>query len=75
MILGVAPDAPNGKLYLDPALPEWLPALTMRDLSVGAALFDISFWRDGDVTRFEVLKGDPHAVEQKSFATQTHRWL
>ena len=74
MILGFAPDAPNSMLYLDPALPPWLPALTVKDLSVGARSFDVSFWRDGDVTRFEVLKGDPHAVEHKSFATQIHRW-
>jgi glycogen debranching enzyme len=75
MILGFAPDAPTGKVYLDPRLPDWMPTLTVRDLRAGSRLFDIALWRDGDVTRFEVLKGDPHAVEQKSFATRTERWL
>jgi hypothetical protein len=36
---------------------------------------DIAFWRDGDSTRFEVLKGGPKAVEQKSYAMGPERWL
>jgi hypothetical protein len=38
-------------------------------------LLDITFWRDGAVTRFEVLKGDPQAVELKSYATRSERWV
>ena len=49
--------------------------LTLRDLRVGAGLFDIRFWRDGTASRFEVLKGDPEAVGQKSFVTRNERWL
>ncbi|HXV00960.1 MAG TPA: glycogen debranching N-terminal domain-containing protein [Caulobacteraceae bacterium] len=75
MMLGFAPDAPGDKLYLDPALPAWLPKLDIHGLIVGQNVFDLTFWRDGDVTRFEVLKGDPHAVEQKSYATATDRWV
>ena len=59
MIVGFQPDAPAGKLYIDPALPEWLPELTIRDLQVGENVFDLRFWRDDDATRFETLKGDP----------------
>ena len=59
MIVGFQPDAPAGKLYIDPALPVWLPELTIRDLQVGENVFDLRFWRDGDATRFETLKGDP----------------
>ncbi|HZL00996.1 MAG TPA: glycogen debranching N-terminal domain-containing protein [Caulobacteraceae bacterium] len=75
MITGFAPDGPNQKLYLDPALPDWLPDLTVRDLRVGRHIFDIRFWRDGAATRFEVLKGDPMAVGQQSYATATERWV
>jgi hypothetical protein len=32
--------------------------------------FDIRFWRDGTETKFEVLQGDPKAVERRSFAGQ-----
>jgi glycogen debranching enzyme len=66
-ILGFLPDAPRGKLYVDPVLPLWLPDLTVLDLHVGQHRFDIRFWRDGDETQFEVLRGDPQAVGRRHF--------
>jgi glycogen debranching enzyme len=69
-MLGFRPDAPRGKLYVDPLLPEWLPDLTMFDLRIGGHRFDIRFWRDGGRTQFEVLRGDPKAVERRSFGAQ-----
>jgi glycogen debranching enzyme len=69
-ILGFKPDAPRGKLYVDPSLPEWLPDLTVLGLRVGKHRFDIRFWRDGGGTQFEVLQGDPNAVERRSFGAQ-----
>ena len=75
MLVGFQPDAAAGKLYLDPALPDWLPDLTVRDLRVGSQIFDLCFRRDGPATRFEVLKGDPNAVLQHSFATGPDRWV
>jgi glycogen debranching enzyme len=61
-ILGIQPDAPNGRLYIDPALPSWLPDLTLIDLRLGDKHFDLRFWRTDEKTRFEVLKGDPDAI-------------
>jgi glycogen debranching enzyme len=75
MILGFQPDAPAGKLYIDPVLPDWLPDLTIRDLRVGKHIFDLRFWRDSEATRFEVLKGDAAAVGQGSYATAAERWV
>ncbi len=75
LMLGFQPDAPAGKLYIDPHLPDWLPELTLRDLRVGAQLFDLRLWRDGPATRFEVLAGDATAVGQGSFATASDRWV
>jgi glycogen debranching enzyme len=69
-MLGFRPDAPRGKLHVDPLLPEWLPDLTIFDLRVGKHRFDIRFWRDSGQTHFEVLKGDPKAVERRSFGAQ-----
>ena len=69
-ILGVVPDAPRGKLYLDPLLPKWIPDLTVFDLHVGRDRFDIRFWCDGEETQYEVLKGDPKAVERCGFGAQ-----
>lgn len=72
-ILGFAPNAPQGKLYIDPQLPAWLPDLTVIDLRVGGHLFDIRFWRDDGETRFEVLRGDPASVERRAFGAQFDR--
>ncbi len=69
-ILGFRPDAPRGKLYLDPLLPEWLPDLTVLDLHVGKHQFDIRFWRESGETQFEVLKGDPKAIERSRFGAR-----
>jgi glycogen debranching enzyme len=69
-MLGFVPDAPRGKLHVDPWLPEWLPDLTVFDLRVGARQFDIRFWRDGRETQFEVLRGDSGAVERSRFGGQ-----
>jgi len=66
-ILGVVPDAPRGRLYVDPLQPRWLPDLTLLDLHLGHRRFDIRFWRDGDETKLEVLKSDPKAVEHRRF--------
>src|SRR5229473_1901453 len=69
-MLGFVPDAARGKLHIDPWLPEWLPDLTVLDLRVGAHQFDIRFYRDGNETQFEVLRGDARAVEHRSFGAQ-----
>jgi glycogen debranching enzyme len=65
-MLGLEHDAPRGKLYVDPALPDWLPDVTLTDLRLGQRHFDIRFWRDGQDTVFKVLKGKDGVVQQKS---------
>ncbi len=67
-MLGLQQDAPRGKLYVDPMLPDWLPDVTLMDLRLGQRRFDIHFWRDGKDTAFKVLKGKPDAVERMSMA-------
>jgi len=54
-ILGLQADAPNRRLYVDPALPAWLPDLMLTGLKVGRSMFDLRFWREGDQTRWDVL--------------------
>jgi glycogen debranching enzyme len=61
-MIGFQPDAPNNRLLIDPSLPDWLPDLTLRDLRVGTAEFDIRFVRDGAETNFTVLRGDSACV-------------
>lgn len=72
-ILGFMPDAPRGKLYVDPSLPAWLPDLTVLDLRIGEQLFDMRFWREGETTQFEVLQGDPNTVERRTFGAMFKR--
>ena len=61
-ILGLSPDAPNDRLWIDPALPAWLPDLTLLGLRMGRHSFDIRFRRENDGTEYDVLRGDPAAV-------------
>jgi glycogen debranching enzyme len=66
-LLGIALDAPEGRIFVDPVLPPWLPDVTLFDLRLGRRTFDIRFWRDEEVTRFEVLRGAAQMVEQRPF--------
>jgi hypothetical protein len=56
-LLGLRAAAPLKLLAVDPALPAWLPDVTVRNLRVGRASVSLRFWRDrsGD-SRYEVLK-------------------
>jgi glycogen debranching enzyme len=66
-ILGIYVDAPRGRIFVDPALPAWLPDIVLFDLRLGHRSFDVRFWRDGEATRFEVLRGAPEVVEHRPF--------
>ncbi len=67
-MVGFQPDAPNRRLLIDPALPDWLPDLCLRDLRVGQDLFDVRFTRDGADTQYEVLRGDAARVVRQPMA-------
>jgi glycogen debranching enzyme len=69
-LLGFLPDAPRNKLYIDPSLPHWLPDLAVHDLRLGKHKLDIRFWREGEQTAFEVIKGDPQLVERCEIASK-----
>ncbi len=66
-MLGLLPDGVAGRVFIDPELPDWLPDVTIQDLTVGARNYSIRFWRDGAATRHQVLSGDPASVERRSF--------
>jgi glycogen debranching enzyme len=69
-LLGFFPAAPHNKLYVDPFLPAWLPDLTVHDLRIGKHMLDIHFWREGEQTAFEVIKGDPNLVARRNIASE-----
>lgn len=64
-LLGIEPDAPNNRLYVDPALPDWLPDVTLHDLRLGHRRLDIRFRRDNGRTVWDVLKGDAGLVAHR----------
>ena len=66
-VLGLVPDAPRGRLYIDPSLPAWMSDVTVSNLTVGKQNLSIRFWRDGETTRHEVLDGDGTMVERRAF--------
>jgi hypothetical protein len=47
--------------------------LTVLDLRLDRHKFDIRFWREGEQTRFEVLRGDPKAVERRRMGAMFER--
>jgi glycogen debranching enzyme len=69
-ILGLAPDAPNGHLYIvRPRLPFWLDFVRLSGLRVGEAMVDLIYHRRGSRTVAEVIgKTAPLTV------IQTRRW-
>jgi len=40
------------------------------DLRIGKHMLDIRFWREGEQTAFEVIKGDRKLVERRDIATE-----
>lgn len=55
-MLGIYPFAPLDLLLVDPALPDWLPEITVSNLHVGASIVALRFSRDRrGATRFEVI--------------------
>ena len=64
-MLGLEPDAPNDRLLIDPALPPWLPDLTLLGLSLGRHSFDIRFRREDGATVHEVLRGDESVIVRR----------
>ncbi len=63
MLLGFDADAPAKRLSIHPALPEWLPSITVRQLRVGAQSIDLRVTRlaNGD-HELDVLS-DPGGIE------------
>lgn len=48
ILLGLEPDAPSRRLYLDPALPPWCPELTVQNLRFGGQRLAVTATRRAD---------------------------
>ena len=49
--------SPEGVLYIDSLLPEWLPDVCLRGLRVGESSVDLHVWRDDGRTRWDAKVG------------------
>jgi glycogen debranching enzyme len=68
-MLGISGHAAERKLFVDPALPAWLPDITLSKLTLGDTDFCIRFWREGEATQYSVLSGNSEMVERRPFGT------
>jgi glycogen debranching enzyme len=66
-ILGIEQDAPNQRLWIDPALPPWLPDVTLQNIPLGSERFTLRFARDGEESTCHVLEGDKDLVQRRPF--------
>jgi len=62
VLLGVEPDMPAGKLYIDPVLPPWCPTLTLEGLHVGRHHLRVRAKRAEDGSSSVDVEG-PSAIE------------
>lgn len=64
LFLGLVPDAPHGRCFVSPWLPEWLPRLEMRHIAIGEGTLDIMISRHGTKTVIEQVDGKQIEVIQ-----------
>jgi glycogen debranching enzyme len=71
ILLGLEPDLPAGRIYLDPALPPWCTRLELRKVRLGRRECRITVERtpdgrysvDGDAPGLEIVRGTPPWLE------------
>ena len=69
LFLGLVPDAPRGRCFLAPQLPEWLPHLELRGIAIGRGRLDVAIARRGPDTVIEQLRCEDIAVIQGTVET------
>ena len=56
LFLGLLPDAPHGRCFVSPRLPEWLPRLELQGIAIGQGSLDITVTRRGTETVIEQME-------------------
>jgi hypothetical protein len=64
LFLGLLPDAPHGRCYLSPYLPDWLPELTVEGITIGGERLDVALRREGAKTVIKALHSGALEVVQ-----------
>jgi hypothetical protein len=72
-ILGLQADAPNGRLYVAPELPNWLPDITLQQLAIGNAKVELRFWQVDGKTCWDadVKSGEIEVVQRNESETRS----
>ncbi|AWN39539.1 glycogen debranching N-terminal domain-containing protein [Methylobacterium durans] len=68
-LLGIRVDTRCSTILADPHLPDWLPALTLVDFSVGKQMVDLRVFRDGGETWIGILRGAGVNLVRQRFGT------
>ncbi|HJU57450.1 MAG TPA: amylo-alpha-1,6-glucosidase, partial [Actinomycetota bacterium] len=71
-LLGVVPDAPNGRCWLSPRLPGDIAALRVTGIPMGSATLDLDVRRAGD--RTDIARADAPGLEVSSGTTAAVLW-
>jgi glycogen debranching enzyme len=69
LFLGLVPDAPNKRCFVDPYLPEWLPTLEASGIQVGSGTVDIAVSRAGKETVVHGISSTDVDVRRKDSST------
>lgn len=72
LFLGLVPDAPHGRCYLSPRLPDWLPRLAVRGIAIGAGRLDVVIARRKSETVVEDLSSQ--GIEAVTAAVEAPLW-
>ena len=73
-MIGLTPLAPRGTLIVDPALPAWLPEITLRNIRVGASRASLKFRREPTGrTEVEVIDSGGLYIVRPAAADQAWR--
>jgi glycogen debranching enzyme len=57
LFLGLVPDAPHGRCFLAPWLPEWLPSVRVRGIELGGGTVGVCLARGDETTVIDELAG------------------
>jgi glycogen debranching enzyme len=65
-ILGLRADAPAGRLYVHPTLPDWLPWVRLSGLRIGSTRLTLRAWHEEGRSRWEIEQqdGDVRVIEE-----------
>jgi hypothetical protein len=66
LFLGLLPDVAQGRCYLQPWLPAWLPELALHGIQLGGGRLDVKLVRGSSGTRLEYARHPELEVVEQS---------